>query len=43
MVGYIRGGILMIDNVVVAGVDFSAIRYIISRLRILYNCLNLNY
>ena len=32
----------MIDGVVVVGVDFSAIAYIISCLRILYNCLNLN-
>ena len=42
MVGRIRGGILIIDDVVVVGVDFSAIRYIVLRLRILYNCLNLN-
>ena len=43
MVGYIGGGILVIGDAVVVGVDFSAIRYIILRLRILYNYLNLNY
>lgn len=32
----------MIDDVVVVGVDFSAIGYIVLRLRILNNCLNLN-
>ena len=42
MVGYIGGGILVIGDAVVVGVDFSAIRYIILRLRILYNYLNLN-
>ena len=41
MVGYIGGSLLMID-VLVVGVDFATIAYIISRLRILYNCLNLN-
>ena len=42
MVEYIRDSILIIGDAVVVGISFSAIRYIILHLCILYNYLNLN-